>query len=185
MNLSMISKSLLIALPLLALSACSSNSDTDSAAIEANKAAMEQAAMERAAAESNIETDGIEAIELTEEELMAKQYSDAILEKIIQFDFDTAMIKPEFTSILDAHAKFLVNNPEEKVAIEGHTDEKGTPEYNIALGERRALAVSVYLENMGVSPSQINVVSYGEEKPLNFGHAEASWSDNRRAELVY
>ncbi|MFT6926432.1 MAG: peptidoglycan-associated lipoprotein [Psychromonas sp.] len=185
MNLSMISKSLLIALPMLALSACSSNSDTDSAAMEANKAAMEQAAMEQAAAENNIETDGIQAIELTEEELMAKQYSDAILQKIIQFDFDNSMIKPEFTSILDAHAKYLVNNPEQKVTIEGHTDEKGTPEYNIALGERRAMSVSVYLENMGVSAGQISVVSYGEEKPLNFGHAEASWTDNRRAELVY
>jgi peptidoglycan-associated lipoprotein len=186
MNPSIISKSLLIALPLLALSACSSNSDTDSAAMEANKAAMEQAAIEQqAAAESNIETDGIQAIQLTKEELMAKRYSDAILEKIIQFDYDTAMIKPEFTSILDAHAEFLVNNPEEKVTIEGHTDEKGTPEYNIALGERRAMSVSLYLENMGVLPRQISVVSYGEEKPLNFGHTEASWSDNRRAELVY
>lgn len=180
MNLSMISKSLLIALPMLALSACSSKSDTDSAAMEANKAAMA-----RAAAESNIETDGIQAVELTEEELMAKQYSDAILQTTIQFDFDKAMIKPEFTSILDAHARFLVDNAGKKVTIEGHTDEKGTPEYNIALGERRAMSVSVYLENMGVSPRQINVVSYGEEKPANFGHSEASWSDNRRAELVY
>jgi peptidoglycan-associated lipoprotein len=185
MNLSIISKSLLIALPLLALSACSSNSDSDLTAMEANKAAMEQAAMEQAAVDSNIETDGIQSIELTEDELMAKQYSDAILEKIIQFDFDTALIKPEFTSILDAHADFLVNNPEEQITIEGHTDEKGTPEYNVALGERRAMSVSVYLENMGVLPRQISVVSYGEEKPRNFGHAEAAWSDNRRAELVY
>jgi cell division protein FtsN len=80
-----------------------------------SEAAMEQAAMEQAAAENNIETDGIQAIELTEEELMAKQYSDAILQKIIQFDFDNSMIKPEFTSILDAHAKYLVKNPEQKV----------------------------------------------------------------------
>ncbi|ABM02580.1 OmpA domain protein [Psychromonas ingrahamii 37] len=195
MKLSMISKSLLIALPLLALSACSSKSYNDSAAMEANKAAMEQAAMdkaamelaamERAAEENKIETDGLQVVELTEEELMAQQYSDAILQKTIQFDFDTSMIKPEFTSILDAHAKFLVNNPSKKVTIEGHTDEKGTPGYNIALSERRAMSVSVYLENMGVLPDQISVVSYGEEKPLNFGHSEASWADNRRAELVY
>jgi len=180
MNLSMISKGLLIALPMLALGACSSNSDTDAEAMEANKAAMEQAA-----AESNVETDTIQAVELTEEELMAQQYSDAILETTIQFDFDKAMIKPEFTSVLDAHARYLVDNPENNITIEGHTDEKGTPEYNIALGERRAMSVSVYLENMGVSSSQISVVSYGEEKPANFGHDEASWSDNRRAEMVY
>lgn len=180
MNLSMISKSLLIALPMLALGACSSNSDTDSEAMEANRAAMAQAA-----AESNIETDTIQAVELSEEELMAQQYSDGILVKTIQFDYDKSLIKPEFTSILDAHARYLVDNPDKKVTIEGHTDEKGTPEYNIALGEHRAMSVSVYLQNMGVSSNQISIVSYGEEKPANFGHNEASWADNRRAEMVY
>lgn len=184
MNLSMMSKSLLIVVPMLALGACSSKSDTDSAAMEANKAAM-AAAMARAEADSNIETDTIQGIELSEEELMAQQYSDAILARTIQFDYDKSLIKPEFTSILDAHARYLVDNPNKKVTIEGHTDEKGTPEYNIALGEHRAMSVSVYLQNMGVSSSQINIVSYGEEKPANFGHNEASWADNRRAEMVY
>jgi len=182
MNVSMISKSLLIAVPMLALSACSSNSDTDSEAMEANKAAMAEA---QAAAENNIEMDTIEAVALSEEELMAQQYSDAILATTIQFDYDNALIKAEFTSILDAHARYLVDNPGKKVTIEGHTDEKGTPEYNIALGEHRAMSVSVYLQNMGVAASQMSIVSYGEEKPANFGHDEASWTENRRAEMVY
>ena len=99
--------------------------------------------------------------------------------------FRKSIIKPEFALILDSHAKFLIDNTDKSVTIEGHTDEKGTPEYNIALGERRALAVSNYLQNMGVAENQITVVSYGEEKPANFGHSETALAENRRAELVY
>jgi len=180
MNLTMISKSLLIALPMLALGACSSTGDTESASTETASAQATETAVD-----NSVQTDTIEAIALTEEELMAKNYTDAILETTINFDFDKSMIKPEYAIILDAHAKFLVDNPEKALTIEGHTDEKGTPEYNIALGERRATSVATYLENMGVGASQISVVSYGEEKPVNFAHDAASWSDNRRAELTY
>ncbi|MEH6454212.1 MAG: peptidoglycan-associated lipoprotein Pal [Psychromonas sp.] len=182
MNLTKISKSLLIALPMLALAACSSNDSMDTDTDATNSAAEAAAAAE---AGNTVETDTISAVELTEEELMVQEYTDAILETTIQFDFDKAMIKPEFTSILDAHAEFLVDNPEKSLTIEGHTDSKGTPEYNIALGERRAMSVSTYLENMGVSTSQISVVSYGEEKPANPAHNEAAWNENRRAELAY
>ena len=178
MNLTMISKSLLIAIPMLTLAACSSNGSTDAESTES-------AQTTQAEVDNGVETDTISAVELTEEELMIQEYTDAILETTIQFDFDKAMIKPEFTSILDAHAKFLVDNSEKSLTIEGHTDEKGTPEYNIALGERRAMSVSTYLENMGVSSSQLSVVSYGEEKPANIQHNEAGWSENRRAELAY
>lgn len=176
----MISKSLLIALPMLALGACSSTGDTESASTETSNAAATETA-----ADNTVQTDTIEAVALTEEELMAKNYTDAILETTINFDFDKSMIKPEYAIILDAHAKYLVENPEKALTIEGHTDEKGTPEYNIALGERRATSVATYLENMGVGASQISVVSYGEEKPVNFAHDAAAWSDNRRAELTY
>lgn len=185
MNLTKISKGLLIALPMLALAACSSNDSTDTETDATNSAAAAAAAAAAAEADNAVETDTIVAVELTEEELMIQEYTDAILETTIQFDFDKAMIKPEFTSILDAHAEFLVDNPEKSLTIEGHTDAKGTPEYNIALGERRALSVATYLENMGVSTSQIRVVSYGEEKPANPAHNEAAWSENRRAELAY
>ena len=181
MNLTMISKSLLIALPMLALGACSSTSDMDS---ESTTQQTEQS--QSAMSDNGVQTGTMDAVgSLTEEQLMVQEYSEAILETTIHFDFDKSMIKPEFTPILDAHAQYLVANPEKLVTIEGHADEKGTPEYNITLGERRAMSVATYLENMGVASSQINVVSYGEEKPVNFEHNIAAWTENRRAELVY
>jgi peptidoglycan-associated lipoprotein len=87
--------------------------------------------------------------------------------------------------VLDAHAKFLNENSQANVLVEGHADERGTPEYNIALGERRAKAVITYLENMGVSSSQLRMVSYGEEKPMIKDRSENAFSKNRRAVLVY
>lgn len=185
MNLNKISKSLLIAVPMLALGACSSTSDMDSKSAEST---MNDAAetVTTAVNDNMVQTGVIDAVEsLTPEELMVQQYSEAILETVIQFDFDKSMIKPEFTPILDAHAAYLVANPGKTITIEGHADEKGTPEYNIALGERRAMAVATYLESMGVSTRQVSIVSYGEEKPVNAGHNEAAWIANRRAEIVY
>lgn len=182
MNLTMISKSLLIALPMLALGACSSTTDTDS-----TKSTSEQASSQTEG-ENGVQTESIEVvevIELTDEEMMVNEYSEAILESTILFDFDDAAIKPQYTLILDAHAQFLADHPEKSIIIEGHTDEKGTPEYNIALGERRAASVSTYLENMGVMTKQITIVSYGEEKPVNFEHNDSGWGENRRAELTY
>jgi len=179
MNLSKISKSLLIALPMIALGACSSNSATETESAE------QTSATTQGATNDTVQTEAIDAIDLTSEEKLIEQYSSAILETTIQFEFDKSTILPEFALILDAHAKFLIDNNSKLVTVEGHADEKGTPEYNIALGERRAIAVSNYLQNMGVAESQINVVSYGEEKPANFGHNEAAWAENRRAVLVY
>lgn len=187
MNLTKISKSLLIALPILALGACSSTSDIDSASTESvvTETAVTEPTATETTVDSTVQTDVIEEVELTDEELMVQKYSEAILETTIHFDFDKAAIKPEFTKILDAHASFLVANPAKSVTIEGHADERGTPEYNIALGERRAVSVAIYLESMGVASSQIGVVSYGEEKPVNLEHSEAAWAANRRAELAY
>ncbi|TEW45988.1 peptidoglycan-associated lipoprotein Pal [Psychromonas algicola] len=185
MNLSKISKSLLIALPMIALGACSSNSATETESAEQTNAPATTQAETTTTANDTVQTDAIEAIELTEEEKLIEQYSSAILETTIQFEFDKSTILPEFALILDAHAKFLIDNASKSVTVEGHADEKGTPEYNIALGERRAIAVSNYLQNMGVAESQIKVVSYGEEKPANFAHNEAAWAENRRAVLVY
>jgi len=181
MNLSKISKSLLIALPMIALGACSSNSATETESAEQTNAP----AATQTATNDTVQTEAIEAIDLTAEEKLIEQYSSAILETTIQFEFDKSTILPEFALILDAHARFLIDNASKSVTVEGHADEKGTPEYNIALGERRAIAVSNYLQNMGVAESQITVVSYGEEKPANFGHNEAAWAENRRAVLVY
>ena len=85
----------------------------------------------------------------------------------------------------NTHADFLVKNPSVKVLVEGHADERGTPEYNIALGESRGKSVAKYLQSLGVSDSQISVVSYGEEKPMIKSRTEEAFAKNRRAVLVY
>ncbi|WP_456379947.1 peptidoglycan-associated lipoprotein Pal [Thiolapillus sp.] len=111
--------------------------------------------------------------------------SSPLYEKVVYFDFDTAEIRPEYVATLRAHAEYLVNSPAARLVIEGHCDERGSREYNIALGERRADAVKSFLEAEGVSPVQLETVSYGEERPVDLGHNEDAWAKNRRAELVY
>lgn len=119
---------------------------------------------------------------LTEEELRNQALRQS---QTVYFSFDDTAISKEFAEMLGAHAAFLLANEDVTITVEGHADERGTPEYNIALGERRASAVAKYLEVLGVSSSQISVISYGEEKPLNFGHTEEDYKLNRRAVLVY
>ena len=105
--------------------------------------------------------------------------------KIVYFDFDQSTIRSEFVDVLRAHAGYLISNPSVSVLVEGHADERGSREYNIGLGERRANAVRTFLEAEGVSTSQINTISYGEERPMAMGHDEVSWAENRRGVLVY
>ena len=104
---------------------------------------------------------------------------------IIYFDYDRAEIKPEFVAIVTAHAKYLNANANNKVRLEGHSDERGSREYNIGLGERRAQAVRRALMLQGVTEAQITTVSYGEERPAVQGSDEAAYAKNRRVELVY
>ena len=104
---------------------------------------------------------------------------------IIYFDFDSAAIRPEYAEAVAAHASSLVSNPGLSVRLEGHTDERGSREYNIGLGERRAQAVRRALMLQGVSATQISTVSYGEERPAVTGEDEEAWSMNRRVEIVY
>lgn len=105
--------------------------------------------------------------------------------RVVYFDFDSNVVKQEYMPTLKAHGEYLATHPETQVAIEGHTDERGSREYNLALGERRAKAVQRILELNGAAEEQISTVSYGEEKPLDPGHNEAAWSKNRRALIVY
>jgi peptidoglycan-associated lipoprotein len=104
---------------------------------------------------------------------------------IVYFDFDRAEIKPEYVPIVTAHAKYLNMNSQFKVRLEGHSDERGSREYNIGLGERRAQAVRRALMLQGVNEAQITTVSYGEERPAVDEHDEAAYAKNRRVELVY
>ncbi|KAF1003959.1 MAG: Peptidoglycan-associated lipoprotein [Pseudomonas sp.] len=98
------------------------------------------------------------------------------------FEYDSSDLKPEAMRALDVHAKDLKGSGQH-VVLEGHTDERGTREYNMALGERRAKAVQRYLVLQGVSPAQLELVSYGKERPVATGHDEQSWAQNRRVEL--
>jgi peptidoglycan-associated lipoprotein len=104
---------------------------------------------------------------------------------VIYFDFDQAEIKPEFTAVIQAHGQRLASNPSLQVRLEGHTDERGSREYNIGLGERRAQSVRRALMLNGATASQISTVSYGEERPAATGSDEESWRLNRRVEIVY
>jgi peptidoglycan-associated lipoprotein len=105
--------------------------------------------------------------------------------RVIYFDFDSSEIRPEFVPVIAAHAHALARNASIRVRLEGHTDERGSPEYNIGLGERRAQAVRRALLLQGVAESQVATVSYGEERPAVTGQTEASWARNRRVEFVY
>lgn len=105
--------------------------------------------------------------------------------RTIYFDFDSFEIKATDRELIQAHARYLAQNPDQKVVLEGHTDERGTREYNIALGERRAKAVSQLLLLQGVAQSQIDMISFGEERPVAMGHDESAWSLNRRVEILY
>ncbi|KGD65275.1 peptidogycan-associated lipoprotein [Alcanivorax nanhaiticus] len=105
--------------------------------------------------------------------------------KVIYFAFDSNTVPAAAFETLRAHATHLKNNANAKVRLEGHADERGTREYNVALSERRSKAVEKFLRVQGVSASQIEVVSYGEEKPAAFGHSEMDWAKNRRVELNY
>ena len=102
----------------------------------------------------------------------------------VYFDFDKSDIKPESQGVIANWASYLSSHQTSKVRLEGNTDERGTREYNIGLGERRANAVAQALEAKGVSASQLSTVSYGKERPVALGHDEASWQQNRRVDLV-
>jgi len=105
--------------------------------------------------------------------------------KVIYFDYDSFTIKPEFQGAVEAHAKYMAVNKTRKLAVEGHTDERGGREYNLALGQKRAEAVRRALGLLGVTDAQVEAVSFGKEKPANSSMDEAGLAKNRRAELSY
>lgn len=169
MQLNKVLKGLLLALPVLAVAACSLNKSANN----------DQSGMGAGTGMENGSSN------LSSEEQARLQMQELQKNNIVYFGLDKYDVSSEFAQMLDAHAAFLRNNPSYKVTVEGHADERGTPEYNIALGERRANAVKMYLQGKGVSADQISIVSYGKEKPAVLGHDEAAYAKNRRAVLVY
>ncbi|OAT47872.1 peptidoglycan-associated outer membrane lipoprotein [Proteus hauseri ATCC 700826] len=164
MQLNKVFKGLMLALPLVAVAACSSNKNED-----------------------QTDTNNVPVVEQgpTAEELARQQLEQLKQQNIVYFGFDKYDISSDYANLLDAHAAFLRSNPSVIITVEGHADERGTPEYNIALGERRANAVKMYLQGKGVSADQLKIVSYGKEKPAVLGHDEAAYAKNRRAVLDY
>ncbi|MGJ8682386.1 peptidoglycan-associated lipoprotein Pal [Paraglaciecola sp.] len=185
MQLNKIFKGLLIALPVVTMVACSSG--PSEAEQEATRNAAAQAEADRKAQEARdaqVQTGSVSKT-LTPVEEMKQQLEALQNNQVVYFDFDRASISSKYYNVLDQHAAFLVKHSDQSVVVEGHCDSRGTPEYNIALGESRAKSVRTYLLNAGVSASQISVVSYGEEKPINSYNTEAAFAENRRGVLVY
>jgi peptidoglycan-associated lipoprotein len=175
MQLNKVLKGLMLALPVIAVAACSSHKNNDNDQTNGMGADGAYGSGNGMTGNGNMSSD--EQARLQMQQLQQNN--------IVYFDLDKYDIRSDFAQMLDAHAAFLRSNPSYKVTVEGHADERGTPEYNIALGERRANAVKMYLQGKGVSADQISIVSYGKEKPAVLGHDEAAYSKNRRAVLVY
>ena len=172
----------ILIVPIVVLWGCESTPDKD-----ADAGAADTVKVDSGAKPSGMDQDaGATARPMTE----AKKHplddpSSMLADRTIYFDFDKNDIKDEFRDVIKAHADFLSSNPSANVSIEGHADERGTREYNIGLGDRRANAVRQLLVLQGASSGQVDTISYGEERPAALGHDESSWSQNRRAEIVY
>lgn len=119
------------------------------------------------------------------EDISPEEELNLLNQKIVHFAYDNSSIAEKDKLMLKVHAKYLVEHPELQLRVSGHTDERGSREYNVALGERRAKSVERFMEVKGVPNSRMVVVSYGKEQPLDLGAGDASWSQNRRAELAY
>lgn len=117
--------------------------------------------------------------------LQLKDPNSPLSKRVIHFDYDSSAIRDEYRSLLEAHAEFLKSNPASKVILQGHADERGSREYNLALGQRRAESVFKAMSLLGVTEAQIEPVSMGEEKPVAEGHDESAWQQNRRTEILY
>jgi len=159
--------------------------DDAAAKLAAEKARQEELARQKAIEEERLKAEAAEAAEAADaagrEALAAKSM---FINEDIYFEFDSYVLTGLAQDILVGKAQWLRINPSSAVAIEGHCDERGTNEYNLALGDKRAEIVKDYLVNVGIDASRLTTISYGEEHPVNSGHDEESWAKNRRAHFV-
>ena len=164
----------LLVISLFALATCSSTSETD-------ESDMGDQSSSSSSGSSASTSAGSSSGQLSQEEIRAQ---NALRQTVFYFDFDVAEFKPQDRDTLTYHARDLAANPGKRVRLEGHADERGTREYNLALGERRANGILNYFIVNGASRSQIETVSYGEERPSQRGSTEQAYSRNRRVEVV-
>lgn len=176
-------KALLSMLLVSLLSACASKDVK-----EAPKAAVEERTVAKATQPSAPSAPAAEATPAPRTAIAVNPLTDpgSILSKrSVYFDFDKFDVKPEYTALVDAHAKYLQQHSDAKVTLQGNTDERGSREYNLALGQRRAESVKKAMHVLGVADKQMETVSLGEEKPKAEGHDEAAWAQNRRTDVIY
>lgn len=133
--------------------------------------------------EAERQAEAKEGMRQREKEQMLQSEALAFESEPIYFDFDESILKPEARAILAKKATWLRANPQYRLRIEGHCDERGTSEYNVALGEKRAVAAAEYLRQLGLSADRISTISYGEERPADPSHTEEAWAKNRRDEF--
>jgi peptidoglycan-associated lipoprotein len=114
-----------------------------------------------------------------------KDPSNVLSKRSVFYDYDSFEVKPEYKTLVEAHGNYLTSNPKAKVFLQGNTDERGSREYNLALGQKRADSVRKMMSLMGAKPEQMESVSFGEEKPRAECHEESCWSQNRRTDIVY
>lgn len=114
-----------------------------------------------------------------------KDPNNILSKRVVFFDYDSFVVREEFKPVIEAHARYLQQNRNMKITIQGHTDERGSREYNIALGQKRSEAVKRMMILLGATEAQIETVSFGKEKPRNMGHDETAWAENRRDEILY
>lgn len=140
----------------------------------------------QAVAEAATQPAGPSEDELREQKLREERERKRMmfLNEMVHFDFDKYNIRPDAAEVLKRKAEWLKENPEVKVIIEGHCDERGTNQYNLALGERRANSSKQFLIKLGIAAERMETISYGEERPLDPGHNEEAWAKNRRAQFV-
>ena len=174
---------LLLIIPgLLFMASCAKKtvkSDTSATAVEEQQQAQE-------AAQAKEQQAAAEASQMAEETAQrdAMMLKNMFESENIYFEFDSAALSPVAQGVLSGKADFLRDNPGAQVIIEGHCDERGTPEYNLALGDRRAESAKSFLVNLGIDSARFTTVSYGEESPVDTGHNEDAWSQNRRAKFL-
>ena len=166
----------------VSLVACGSNVKLQDVPVE-DKSASSAQADAAAAAAAAAAARGVAPVQIGASDATAA--GPANTAKIIYFDFDSFVVKPEFQSVIETHAKYLTANKSRRMAVEGHTDESGGREYNLALGQKRAEAVRRALGLLGVTDSQVEAVSFGKEKPAMAGFDQESMAKNRRAEIFY
>lgn len=142
-------------------------------------------APEQPAMEEPVKVTPPEEIPVKQEETTPTEMAQPAVDlKPVFFDFDKYELRPTAREALNANGRMMKDNPNLRIIIEGHCDERGTVQYNLALGEKRAQAAKSYLVDLGVAPSRMDVVSYGKERPFAMGHDEAAWAQNRRAQFV-